>query len=60
MLDCTVRLVPQEGGGMASVSGRADYDAGHIPTAGFADLKGELSDPDSPLEYALPTPESSC
>jgi len=39
------------------LSGRADYEAGHIPTAGFADLMGNLSDGDSLLKFAVPTPE---
>jgi thiosulfate/3-mercaptopyruvate sulfurtransferase len=60
VLDCTVRMVPKEGGGMGTVSGRADYDGGHIPSAGFADLMGNLSDLESPFDYALPTPERFC
>lgn len=60
VLDCTVRMVPKEGGGLKSVSGRADYESGHIPSAGFADLLGDLSDADSPLNFALPTPEQFC
>ena len=60
VLDCTVRMVPKEGGGMQTVSGRSDYDTGHIPSAGFADLKGNLSDLDSALDFALPTPERFC
>ncbi len=31
------------------VSGRADYEDGHIPGAAFADLPGELSDAGAPL-----------
>jgi thiosulfate/3-mercaptopyruvate sulfurtransferase len=60
VLDCTVRMVPKEGGGMTSVSGRSDYENGHIPSAAFADLKGDLSDLESSLDYALPTPERFC
>lgn len=60
VLDCTVRMVPKEGGGFQTVSGRADYDSSHIPSAGFADLKGNLSDLDSPLDFAMPTPERFC
>ena len=55
ILDCTVS-VEQGEGGMVIESGRAGYEAGHIPGAGFADLMGELADPDNPLEYALPSP----
>lgn len=57
VLDCTVRVSMEEDGGYVVASGRAEYEAGHIPTAGFADLTGELRDSDSPLEYGLPTPE---
>lgn len=60
VLDCTVRMVPKEGGGMESVSGRADYEKGHIPNAGFADLTGNLSDVDSPLNFVLPTAKQFC
>lgn len=56
VLDCTVS-VQQGENGLVIESGRAGYDAGHIPTAGFADLMGELSDADSPYQYAVPSPE---
>ncbi|MDX1406093.1 MAG: sulfurtransferase [Woeseiaceae bacterium] len=57
VLDCSVMLEQDESGGIRSISGRAAYEAGHIPTAGFADLTGELSDADSPIRYAVPAPE---
>ena len=57
VLDSTVLVEPDGEGGLHTVNGRANYDAGHIPTAGFADLMGELSDGDSPLDFAMPTPE---
>lgn len=60
LLDCTVSTVPKDGGGVRNVSGRADYEKGHIPTAGFADLKGELTDGDSPVEFAVPAPGQFC
>ena len=55
VLDCTVS-VSQGEAGMVIESGRSGYDAGHIPTAGFADLMSELADAESPFEYALPSP----
>jgi thiosulfate/3-mercaptopyruvate sulfurtransferase len=58
VLDCSVRVEQDEEGGLQTLSGRADYEAGHIPTAGFADLMGDLSDADSPYKYAVPTPEA--
>lgn len=57
VLDATVMVERTPEGGMRIVNGKAHYDAGHIPGAGFADLLGELSDMDSPIKYALPTPE---
>ncbi|MGD8783711.1 MAG: sulfurtransferase [Thioalkalispiraceae bacterium] len=60
LLDCTVTTIPHEDGGFHNVSGRPDYEQGHIPNAGFADLKGELCDTNSPIEFALPTPEQFC
>jgi len=60
VLDCTVLVEGDGDGGFRSVSGRARYDTGHIPSAGFADLTGDLCDSNSPLEFALPTPEQFC
>ena len=57
VLDCSVIVQPTGDGGMQSKSGRANYEAGHIPTAGFADLMADLSDGDSPYAFALPTPQ---
>ena len=60
VLDCTVVTIPHDDGGYHNVSGRPDYEMGHIPNAGFADLKGELADTASPIEFALTTPEQFC
>jgi thiosulfate/3-mercaptopyruvate sulfurtransferase len=62
VLDCTVsvRPDPTSDKGYRLVNGRADYNRGHIPGAGFADLEGNLSDPGSPWNCALPTPEAFC
>jgi len=60
VLDCTVVTIPHDDGGFHNVSGRPDYEAGHIPKAGFADLKGELCDTTSPIEFAMPTPAQFC
>lgn len=60
VLDCTVRVEMDEGGGFQIFSGRADYEGGHIPSAGFADLMIDLSDSDSPLKFAVPTPVQFC
>ena len=57
VLDATVIVEPDAEGNFQSVNGRANYEAGHIPTAGFADLMGELSDGQSPLQFGMPSPE---
>jgi thiosulfate/3-mercaptopyruvate sulfurtransferase len=56
VLDASVTVGPDGNGGFQIVNGRAAYDEGHIPTAGFADLMGDLADSDSPHGYAVPTP----
>lgn len=56
VLDCTVMIEMGEDG-FRPVNGRANYEAGHIPNAGFADLMGALADGDSPHSYAVPSPE---
>ena len=60
VLDCTVIVKPSGDDGFQLVSGRANYDAGHIPSAGFADLLGDLSDRDSSFWVPMPTPEQFC
>jgi len=57
VIDATVLVEPDGSGNMLTVNGRANYEAGHISTAGFADLMGNLSDGDSPLDFAMPSPE---
>jgi thiosulfate/3-mercaptopyruvate sulfurtransferase len=57
VLDATVLIESDGAGNLLSVNGRASYEAGHIPTAGFADLLGDLSDADSPLQFGMPSPE---
>ena len=58
VLDCTVLVQMGGEGGFSISSGRASYDDGHIPTAGFADLLGDLSDSASPYQFAVPSPEA--
>jgi len=59
VLDCSVSVKPGEDG-IQIESGRAEYEGGHIPSAAFADLMGDLVDGDSPFNFALPTPEHFC
>lgn len=54
ILDATVHLHPMPGGDMRAESGREDYLKGHIPGAAFADLVGDLSDPESRFRFTLP------
>ena len=60
LFDCTTHLKPAKPGSDLPydiVSGRADYDAAHIPGAGFLDLQGELADNSTPLRVMLPSAE---
>lgn len=57
VLDATVMIESDGSGGFRTVNGIANFEAGHIPTAGFADLKGDLSDKDAGIGYAVPSPE---
>jgi len=59
IFDCTFYLVYEEGTGKPYhvVSGRADYDAGHIPGSGFLDLQEDFSIEKSPYRFTLPSPE---
>jgi thiosulfate/3-mercaptopyruvate sulfurtransferase len=59
VLDCSVSVKPGADG-IQIESGRTDYEGGHIPTAGFADLMGDLVDSNSSLNFAVPTPERFC
>ena len=60
VFDCTTYLVYEEGAARPYrvVSGRADYDAGHIPGSGFLDLQGEFSVESSPYRFTLPSVDS--
>lgn len=62
ILDCTVVTMPDENDarGLRNVSGRPDYELGHIPNAGFADLKDELCRSTGPVEFGLLSPEQFC
>jgi thiosulfate/3-mercaptopyruvate sulfurtransferase len=47
----TVHLRPATPGPYTVESGRADYEAAHIPGAAFIDLAADLSDPASRLNF---------
>ena len=52
VLDCMVRS-EETASGFQNRSSSHDHLSSHIPGAGFADLKGELSDPDSRSRIGL-------
>jgi thiosulfate/3-mercaptopyruvate sulfurtransferase len=54
LFDATVRLVPKVPGPYEIVSGRAAYEEGHIPGAGFLDLMVDLSDADAAIPFMMP------
>jgi len=62
VLDCTVVTMPDANDprGIHNVSGRPDYELGHIPRAGFADLIGDLCKTNGPVEFDLLNPEQFC
>lgn len=58
VFDCTTYLKPAEPGSdmpYLVVSGKTDYDAGHIPGAGFLDIQGALSDNATKLRFTMPS-----
>ncbi len=59
IFDCTTHLrhATEPGQPYRVESGRADYERGHIPGAGYLDLKGELSEADAPFRFMLPSAE---
>ena len=57
ILDATVLTERNDDGSARSISGRAQYEAGHIPGAAFADLINDLADETSDLRFAVPPPD---
>jgi thiosulfate/3-mercaptopyruvate sulfurtransferase len=57
VLDCNVNVEFTDDGEFRSVSGLPGYEAGHVPSAGFADLITELSDTTSPFQFTMPSAE---
>jgi thiosulfate/3-mercaptopyruvate sulfurtransferase len=60
IFECTTWLRPAEPGAGVPYhpeAGRGDYEAGHIPGAGFLDLPGELSRHDAPVHFMMLPPE---
>jgi thiosulfate/3-mercaptopyruvate sulfurtransferase len=60
IFECTTWLrpaAPDEAVPYHPEAGRADYEAGHIPGAGFLDLPGELSRQDAPVHFMMLPPD---
>ncbi|MGH6897441.1 MAG: sulfurtransferase [Geminicoccaceae bacterium] len=61
VFECTTYLLPAAPGESVPYhpeAGRADYEAGHIPGAGFLDLPGTLSRQDTPVHFMMLPPEA--
>ncbi len=58
ILECSVAFEIGEGGAIRFFSGREDWERGHLPGAGFADLMGALSDPRGEHHFTLPSAEA--
>jgi len=57
LLDATTHLRFETDGGVELRPGRESYEREHIPGAVFADLMGDLADPDAPLPLTVPSSE---
>lgn len=59
--DCTTYLRYEEGTGRPYrvESGRADWDAGHIPGSVYLDLQADFSDGDAPTRFMRLSPEAT-
>ncbi len=60
IFDTTVHMQHKPGGGYLTESGYQDWRQAHIPGAGFLDLAGEFSDPDSDIPFTMPPAERFC
>lgn len=61
LLDATVFLhVNTDGPGYTTESGRAKFDAAHLPGAQFIDLIGEFSDQASAVRFTMPSAARFC
>ena len=58
IFETTVFLHPRDGGGYRVESGRAEYESGHVPGAGFLDLQSDFSDNDQPFRFMMPSAEA--
>lgn len=54
VIDVTMHLKVLPSGDFSGVSGRGDYEAGHIPSAVYLDLQNDLSDNTSAFRFTVP------
>ncbi|MTV26104.1 sulfurtransferase [Nitriliruptoraceae bacterium ZYF776] len=58
LFDATAHLhIPDDGGEVVLRDGRETFEREHLPGARFVDLGRELSDPDAPAPFTVPSPE---
>jgi thiosulfate/3-mercaptopyruvate sulfurtransferase len=57
VFDCTTVLVPDPVTTFRAQTARPDFEAGHVPGAGYLDLIVELSDSASPYRFTMPCAE---
>ncbi|MBT3643762.1 MAG: sulfurtransferase [Gammaproteobacteria bacterium] len=55
VIDVTMHLKALPSGDFSGVSGRGDYEAGHIPSAVYLDLQNDLSDNTSAFRFTVPS-----
>jgi len=53
VLDCTTHMIAQPVGPSKVVSGRVDFESGHIPGACHIDMVTDLSDPNGPYPFTM-------
>jgi len=54
ILDCTVWMTPQPVGASICRTGRPEWEAGHIPGAGYVSMVDDLGSRGGPTPYTLP------
>ena len=57
ILDCTTHMVAQPSGPSQIISGRSDFETGHIPGALHVDMVADLSDPQGDFPYTMLQPQ---
>ena len=57
IIEATSYLDPVPGKAYEVRTGRADWEAGHIPGSAYADVNGELAEPHPTLNFTFPSAE---